>query len=370
MKYFSLLFILFAFAACQNEPAATEAKSEPQVDNSSISLSAEQIKQAGIELGQPEQRAMGEYLSCSGQVDVPPSGRHAVHSPVMGFVGEIKHLPGQYVKRGTPLTSIHHPDLIRLQRDYLETAARVPFLEKDKTRKATLADADAASQKAYEAVASDLAVAQSRLQGLRAELELIGIDVDQLANKQQVQKRIYLYAPVSGYLAEVEAQPGQLVQPESPLFRIIDNSHLHLELEVYAKDLPKVKEGQHVRIQLPGGGEALEGEVHLIGKSVDLAQKTARVHVHFEEEPDNLAVGTFLFAQIQVDSRMATMVPEAAVVRSGDQAYVFQQTAGGFERIPVELGQQDEGYFEIKGQMWADQAPIALKGAYYINGTE
>lgn len=373
MKYsiFFLLSLLLVFSACQNEPAPSEEGTEAETAGlATIALTPEQMQQAGVELGQPQERAIGSYLSCSGQIDVPPAGRHAIHSPVMGFVGNIKHLPGQYVKRGTPLTSIHHPDLIRLQRDYLETAARLPFLEKDKARKAELAEADAASQKAFETIASELAVVQSRLSGLRAELELIGIDVDELQQSQTLQKRIYLYAPASGYLTAIPAQPGQLIQPDAPLFRMIDKSHLHLELEVYAKDLPKVKVGQAVRIQQAGSERELRGQVHLIGQAVDLESKTARVHVHFDEHPGQLAVGTFLFAHIQVDSRRATVVPTSAIVRSGESAFVFQQTEEGFKRVPVELGQQEGEYYELKGSDNPLKGPIALKGAYYINGTE
>ena len=372
MKY-SIFFLLslLAFSACQNEADPTEEAAAAEATSpTTISLTPEQMQQAGVELGQPQQRAIGSYLSCSGQIDVPPAGRQAIHSPVMGFVGAIKHLPGQYVKRGTPLTSIHHPDLIRLQRDYLETAARIPFLEKDKARKAELAESDAASQKTYEAVASELAVAQSRLSGLRAELELIGIDVDKLQQNGKLQKRIYLYAPVSGYLTAIPVQPGQLVQPATPLFRIIDRSHLHLELDVYAKDLPKVNVGQAVHIQNPGSEAQLQGEVHLIGQSVDLERKTARVHVHFNDPPKQLAVGTFLFARIQVESRQATVVPSSAIVRSGEEAYVFQQTDEGFKRVPVQLGQQEGEYYELKDDDGQLQGPIALKGAYYINGAE
>ncbi|NBC08948.1 MAG: efflux RND transporter periplasmic adaptor subunit [Bacteroidetes bacterium] len=372
MKY-SIFFLLslLAFSACQNEADPTEEAAQAETATSTtISLTPDQMQQANVELGQPQERAIGSYISCSGQIDVPPAGRHAIHSPVMGFVGNIKHLPGQYVERGTPLTSIHHPDLIRLQRDFLETAARLPFLEKDKARKAELAESDAASQKAFETIASELAVAQSRLSGLRAELELIGIDVDELEQSQTLQKRIYLYAPVSGYLAAIPAQPGQLVQPDAPLFRMIDRSHLHLELEVYAKDLPKVKKGQPVRIQQAGSEQEMRGQVHLIGQSVDLERKTARVHVHFDEPPTQLAVGTFLFAHIQVDSRQTTVVPASAIVRSGESAYVFQQTDKGFERVPVQLGQQEGEYYELKDSDMPLKGPIALKGAYYINGTE
>ncbi len=372
MKYTILVFLSLLAVACQTEPAA-DTEGSAAADSGAdthIQLSPQQIAQANITVGPPQSRNMAEYLSCSGQIDVPPKGRYAVHSPVMGFVGEVSHLPGEYVRKGTRLTSIRHPELIRLQRELLETAARIPYLEQEQARKARLVETDAASQKAYEAAKSELAVAEARRSGLRAELELIGIDTEQLEQSGKVQKSIGLYAPVSGYLNAIPAQPGQLVEPQQPLFTLIDNSHLHLELEVYARDLGKVQKGQMVQAQIPGQEGWMEGEVHLISPSVDLEKKTARVHVHLKESPRRLAVGTFMFAKIQVDSRAALSVPEAAVVRSGEQAYVFLSEDTGFRKLPVSLGQSDSGYWAVESEALSIESPIALSGAYYINGTE
>ncbi len=372
MKYTLLSLLALTILACQSEPTNENgsAPSGRERSEAHIQLSQPQMEQAGIKVGTPQIREMGTYLSCSGQIDVPPRGRHAVHSPVMGFVGAIPHLPGEYVRRGTRLTSIHHPELIRLQREFLETAARLPYLKKDQARKARLAESDAASQKAYEAVTAELSVAEARLRGLRAELELIGIDTQQLEEAGEVQPRIGLYAPVSGYLDAIPAQPGQLVEPQQPLFTLIDNSHVHLELEVYAKDLGKVEKGQPVWAQLPGDSTRLSGEVYLISPSVDLEKKTARVHVHLEELPRSPAVGTFMFAEIQVGSRSALTVPDAALIRSAEQAFVFLQEEAGFRRLPVELGPSEEGFWAVESERLDTQSDIALSGAYYINGAD
>lgn len=374
MKYVFFIFILSAsLLACQNEAAPAAGTATPAATEAAdglIHLSAAQLKEAGIQTGQPEQREIPTYLSCSGTIDVPPAYQQAVHSPVMGFVRDIRHLPGEQIRRGERLASIDHPDLVRLQRTFLETAAQLPYLQKDRDRKAELAQSDAASQRDYELAISELSIMQARYEGLKAELELIGIDAKNVEETKKIQSAIGIYAPTGGQLTHVEVRSGQLVQPETMLFQVTDDSHLHLELQVYAKDLHRVKKGQPVIANLPGEEAPITGTVHLVNQSIDMEQKTARVHIHLDEGASKLAIGSFLFAKIQTDSRMALTVPEEALIRSGEEAFVFQETGNGFQRIPVKPGTAADGYVEISGTSITDRTPVALKGAYYINGTE
>lgn len=373
MKYLLFLFLTAAgLTACDNDRASVETTDTAISDGSTgyIQLTVAQMQQAGIQTGAPEQREIPTYLSCSGVIDVPPANQQAIHSPVMGFVRNIRHLPGEQIRKGARLASIEHPDLVRLQRTFLETAVQLPYLQNDKDRKAELSEADAASRKDYELAMSELAVMQSRYEGLKAELQLIGIHTQKLEETKTIQPAITLSAPSNGQLTQVEVRSGQLVQPSNLLFQITDDSHLHLELEVYAKDLPKVKKGQPVIANLPGLETPVTGKVHLVNQRIDLEQKTARVHVHLDERPQRLAIGSFLFAKIQVESRMALTVPEEALIRSGEDAYVFQETDNGFLKIPVTPGTAADGYVEISGKGISDRTPVALRGAYYINGTE
>ncbi len=374
MKYAFFIFLLaVSLLACQNEAApadSAEAPAAAEVADGIIHLSAAQLKAAGIQTGQPEQREIPTYLSCSGTIDVPPAYQQAVHSPVMGFVRNIRHLPGEQIRKGERLASIDHPDLVRLQRTFLETAAQLPYLQKDRDRKAELAQSDAASQRDYELAMSELSIMQVRYEGLKAELKLIGINAKNLEETREIQSAIGIYAPAGGQLTHVEVRSGQLVQPETMLFQITDDSHLHLELQVYAKDLHRVKKGQPVIANLPGEEAPVTGTVHMVNQSIDMEQKTARVHVHLDEGTSKLAIGSFLFAKIQTDSRMALTVPEEALIRSGEDAFVFQETGNGFQKMPVRPGTTADGYVEISGTSITDRTPVALKGAYYINGTE
>ncbi|MCB0586061.1 MAG: efflux RND transporter periplasmic adaptor subunit, partial [Phaeodactylibacter sp.] len=217
---------------------------------------------------------------------------------------------------------------------------------------------------------SDYSVEEAHYNGLKAELELIGINTQALEESRQVQSSIRIYTPASGYLTKVNVNSGKLVEPNMLLFEVIDNSHVHLELQVFAKDLGLLRKGQKVIATIPGSDEELHGEVHLINKAIDLEKKTANVHVHLDEEPQGLAIGTFLYARIRTDSRQVSAIPEEALVRSGDRSFIFIREGERFRKVEVEAGQADEGFVEIKELNLREGQQIALKGAYYINGTE
>ncbi|MCB9299417.1 MAG: efflux RND transporter periplasmic adaptor subunit [Lewinellaceae bacterium] len=373
MKYSSLLGILllmFSFNACNKGPENVEETTIAKTGEESIALSDEQIQFAGIELGKPTNRSVANYVECTGFIDVPPANLRSVHSPVMGFVQMVRHLPGEYVRKGELLTSIAHPELVRLQRNFLESASRQAFLKRDMERKMELEQADASSRKAYEQALTEYEVEKAHYNGLKSELKLIGINAEEVENTGQVQESIRLYAPVNGYITKMEVNPGKLVEPNALLYELVDNSHLHLELQVYAKDLAHIKEGQTVMAQLPGSEQYLKGEVHLIGKAMDMENKTVSIHAHLDEEPQGLAIGTYLQASIRTDAAEVATVPESAIVRSGNQSYVFVKESDGFKKRLVQTGRTEGGFVEVQGLELSEGQQIALKGAYYINGTE
>jgi multidrug resistance efflux pump len=46
-------------------------------------------------------------------------------------------------------------------------------------------------------------------------------------------------APISGTISGITAQIGSYVDISSPVATVIDNGSIHLDLQVFEKDLPK-----------------------------------------------------------------------------------------------------------------------------------
>ncbi len=366
LQYIFLVILLAALAACgKKAETATESQATgPAV----IHLTDEQKRVAGVQTGAPSRKLLSTPIECTGKVEVPPQSLASVYAPVAGFVKVVKYLPGDFVKKGALLITLSHPDLIKLQREWLETKSRLNFLEQENKRKQTLAGADATSRRAAEEASAEYEVAKTHYMGLKVELELIGLPVAQIEKSGLPQSVLHLYAPVTGYITRIDANLGKLVNSSDLLYEIVDNSHLHLELQVFAKDLAYLKPGQKIIATVPGTDKSLEAKVHLVGKMIDDNTKTAMVHGHFLTEPVPLTPGTMVQAGIQANPVEVWALPAGALVREGDQTYVFIQSADGFEKKAVKTGRTQGDWTEV---MDLDgQSVVVLEGAYYLNNME
>ncbi|MFN7117020.1 MAG: efflux RND transporter periplasmic adaptor subunit [Saprospiraceae bacterium] len=355
-----------AFACGKKEAPVSEA---PPAAATLVNLSAEQMKMAGIELGKPEKRVISGYIECTGRIEVPPYSLYSVFAPSAGFVQSVKHLPGDYVKKGTLLTQISHPDLVKLQREFLEVQSQLEFLKNDMTRKETLAAAEAASQKAFEQAKADYQLQLARYKGLKAELDLMGIATQQLESKGTIQNAITLSAPINGFITKVNINNGKLISPTDLLYEIVNNQHMHLELQVFAKDVAQLREGQRIECQMPGSERIYTADVHVVGKMIDPETKTTMVHGHFKNEPIDLIPGTYVQARIHTDAREVLAVPTSAIITEGNEHYIFVKKVNGFKKVPVITGKSDGNYMEIEPLNLESNEQLALKGAYYINGS-
>ena len=370
--WFAFLPVVFAitvFASCGKEKTTDHETPEAIPVSAAIELSDEQMALAGIELGQPQKRVLSEKINCTGTVEVPPQSLASVYSPVQGFVKKVNHLPGDYVRKGELLTTISHPDMVKLQREFLEVNSQLSFLEKNYQRKQTLAAGNAASQRSLEEAKAKWDLEKARHNGLKAELGMIGISTKKLEEGGEIQGAIGLVTPVSGYVSKVDVNLGKLVTPNNLLFQVVDNSHTHLELQVFAKDLNKIKKGQLIECNMPGSDEVYTAKVHLTGKMIDLESKTAMVHGHFEKEPTPLAPGTFMQATLFTKGKEVWTVPETALVRQGGEVFIFVKNKDGFEKMTVVTGMSGEGVVEIMGLDFSANKQVALAGAYYLNGS-
>jgi len=176
---------------------------------------------------------------------------------------------------------------------------------------------------------------------------------------------VYLPAPFAGTVTKLNAHKGQLVTPQDVIMEVIDREHMHVELQVFQRDIPKVKEGQKILFTVPAfeNGNEYEGEVSLVGKNLDLNTKTIRVHGHFHEQ-DILIPGLYVEAQIVTEPKRRRVLPEDAVIRDQGKYYYFIQSGKEgkhllFEKVQIQAGITDLGLSEVVG--------LALtEGAFYL----
>jgi RND family efflux transporter MFP subunit len=227
---------------------------------------------------------------------------------------------GQLVMRGDPLFEIYSPDLYSAQVEYL--------LALGSTNDTSGADAVRASA--------------------RTKLKFFDISDGQIAELErtrQPQKTLRIAAPRDGFVIEKTAVEGQMMDTGARIYRLADLSLVWVQAQIYEQDLAYLKLGQEATVTLSYlPDREFRGRVTYIYPSVDEKTRTARVRMEFHNPGYFLKPG--MFATVEVESQLeasALLVPDMAILRSGQRTTVFVALAGGkFDPRTVILGARGE----------------------------
>ncbi len=369
-KNLYIIFLLLGIAcqqAVEQDDTYESQDHSVEAQQESVSLNQEKLELADIRVGKIKMDVVSESVTCNGTITAPPDKLITVSAPMGGFVSYTKYLPGDYVRKGMLLVKLKHPEYIALQQQYLDTQSQLEYARQDYERQRMLADQEAVSQKKRQQATATYQSLQAKRQGLEAQLEFIGISPQDLVSKG-IQSEISLYAPITGYVTEAHGNLGRFVNSEAPLYEILDKAHLHLELNVYEKDVDKIQVGQQVQFYLNENPDRkYEGTVKLIGQKMEPETKTFDLHVDMVSPPDFLKLGMYARAQVLLLSDSVATLPSEAFVREGDQFFVFVKDKNAFRKTEVQTGAQWENLVEIKNPQPLLDSLLVVDGAYYLN---
>lgn len=351
-KIFTLL-LLSALYSCSGRQDAkkddTVAKenSTPKSTGNMVSLTDAQIKNAGIETGNPEMRTMQSTLRVNGLIDVPPQNMVTVSFPSGGYLKSINMLPGMKISKGQVLAVMQDPSFVQMQEDYLIAKAKGGFLQKEYERQKLLNDTKATSDKVFQQTASDYLQVRITVKAISEKLSLIGINSADL-NENSIRRTVNIYSPISGFVSDVKVNIGKYVNPTDVLFELVNTNDLHLALTVFEKDLASIHPGQIVKAYLTSDTtKTYDAKVMLVSRTLD-SNRSALVHCHFTGALPKLLPGMFMNADIQITNNSTVAVPEEAVVRSGDKDYIFIETRPKqFQFTPVNTSVTENGFIAI-----------------------
>ena len=382
--FIALILISFTVYSCHNhseeghdnnhEHGQEQATEEAAHSETEVELTNEQIETIGLTIGSMTDLKIAGFVKANGVLDLPPDEIATVSAPASGFVKATKgeYLVGSYVKRGTVLARLEHPDYLQLQQDYLEIIAQTDFAEQEVARQEALSNANAGVIRSLQEATSDLRRLKAQSQGLAAKLRYLGIDPIQVTDGKLF-ATIGIVAPISGYITQLNINQGRFVQPEEMLYEIVNNQHIHLELDVFESNIAQVEEGMRISFTIPSvGTEVFAGEVRLVGRSFNMESKTVRVHGHIEGKHPNFIRGSYAEAKIWNDAATVKALPEGAIISEDGLDYIFvleEETPDGlhFRRISVKVGEADNGFTAVQPlENLPEGTQFVTDQAYYL----
>ena len=358
------IFVLFLFSCSSADKEINTAK-ETKV-NEQIQLSAKQLQTLGVELGALEQINMGLSVFANGVIDVPPQNKSYIAMPFGGYIKKINVLDGMQVQKGQILMVVEHPEVIQLQQEYLEAQGQMEYLFSDYERQRDLYEKEAGSAKSYQQAKSAYMVTKAKLSGLAMKLEMANVNMNALRNGQ-IERTQNIRSPFAGVITKVTANVGAFAEPKDNLLEIIDLKHAHAELTVYEKYLSFLQKEQRVKLQFVDMHTTATAKIYLIGREIS-AERTVKVHCHFDKLPKDITPGSYLKAEIRAEDQQQYTLPEEAVVQQNGKDVVFIEKAGNFFTVEIDILMTQDGRVAITSKQLAllKRSSIVVKGAYEL----
>lgn len=373
MTFFLFTGVLF-FSNCtnsQNEVADTGVADE-DMSATDIVISSEQFNSSGFALGQIEQKSMDQTIRAAGIIEVPEKNKAVVSSYIGGTVGPMNLIIGQWVSKGQTLFTLTNPDLIQVQREFLEIKGTLEYLKNEYNRQKALSDENISAKKDFLKAEAELNRAEVNLSALKEKLTLVGISPDQVSNSN-LSSQLKVLAPIGGYIEVINVVQGSFLNATNSAIEIMDTHHMHLELHVLESDFAKVRLEQKVVFRNQSdASRTYEASVHLINKMLD-ENHFVNVHCHIEDSAlKELAPGMYIDSHIIIDQTSAMTLPQEAIVSVDNNQYVLmlRDMNNGeytFEKKMVKVGDSNEGYTEILNPEDLPQdGQYLIKGAYNV----
>jgi cobalt-zinc-cadmium efflux system membrane fusion protein len=282
-----------------------------------------------------------------------------------GYLKTTNLLPGMRVTKGQIIATIEDQQYIQLQQDLLIAKAQFSSIENEYLRQLELNKNKATSDKVFEQTKSTYLTQKITIKSLSEKLKLIGINPDHL-NENTLSKSVSIYSPINGFTSKVNANIGKYINPSEVLFELVDPSDIHLNLNVYEKDINKLFIGQKL-IAYNNVHPDIQHKCQILLISKDLNQNgSTEVHCHFDNYDKTLIPGMYMNAEIEIKNNIANVLPEAAVVRFEGKQYIFEVIGERqFNMIEIEIGNLENGWIEIITDI-SPSKKIVTEGAYNL----
>ncbi len=161
------------------------------------------------------------------------------------------------------------------------------------------------------------------------------------ANKQL--RSATVRAPFAGVVAGKVVSAGDVVQPGTELFTVVDPKSMRLEAAVPAAQIGEIRIGMPVAFAVSGYGDRkFTGKVTRVSPVADPTTRQVSILASIPNSAGTLVGGLFAEGRVNAESRSALVLPATAIDQRGAKPSVMRLRSGRVERVTVALGIRDD----------------------------
>jgi len=153
-------------------------------------------------------------------------------------------------------------------------------------------------------------------------------------------------APIAGTITARHAAPGEQTDADA-LFEIADFSSVWAELDVFARDRPRLATGLSVAVTADTGASAT-GSIAYLAPVGNRASQSVTARVVLDNTDNRWTPGQFVEGRVTIGTApVALAVPLSALQRFREFDVVFAQVGETYEVRMLELGRRDASSVEV-----------------------
>ncbi|HLU91493.1 MAG TPA: efflux RND transporter periplasmic adaptor subunit [Pedomonas sp.] len=180
--------------------------------------------------------------------------------------------------------------------------------------------------------------------------------------------RAEVRAPADGVVLARAVEVGQTATQGVVLFRIARDGKVELRGEVAEQDMPHLKAGQKAAVRIVGVDREFEGQVWLLGPTIDPKTRLGMVRVALSPDP-LLRPGAFAHGFVMAGEAEKPILPHSALQADATGAFVY--VVGEENKVlrrPVRVGKAVEQGIIIEDGLTGEEQVVASAGAFLREG--
>ena len=355
----------------KKEATAHEGK-EHTGENGVVTLSHEMQKSSGIEVKPVAKEEAAVPLSATAVIEMNMDRTAKISPRVTGKAVKILVSQGDRVKAGQSLAYLDSVELDQIWADYRKSQGKVELARRNLQREETLFQKKISPEKDVLKARQELNETEADMNLAVERFRLVGADAAQFAATKGNGSHplIPVASPVGGIVIEKTLTQGEVVSPEKTLFTVADLSTLWVVIDVYEKDMSRLKVGSSVKLSVTAfPDKVFKGKISYIADVVDEKTRTEKARVTIDNASGLLKPGMFasvLMETGQSGGEHLIAVPEEAVQIEGSARYVIVQIAPDkIKRRDIETGRLFGKNLEVTAGLKQGET-IAVKGAFIL----
>jgi RND family efflux transporter MFP subunit len=244
-------------------------------------------------------------------------------------------------------------ELALAQASVVEAKSNVEITEKELARVKSLHERKVASDSELEEATAKYASAVARYNVALAEVQKREAALKASEVRLAYTKIFAMWSEQGDIrvVGERFVNQGDMLQANTPIVSILDNSVMVAEIDVVERDYPRLRIGQEVILITDAyPGREFRGKVSRIAPLLKETSRQARVEVDIANEEGLLIPGMFVRVHIELQEHTnTTLIPLSALVRRNGQQGVFSVDMSTMKArfVPVKIGLTDNDIVEI-----------------------